>query len=201
MNKTMDPAEIFQSVRELVYVDCQTETSNYFFPHIETIVVEGDTLPSSTLVSFQHVTELKLCTTLTQSMLDNVSMPALTRLVLHVLPATWTIPSLNGRIKCLKIRTNSSLKDEEVEAMCAPTSFAMKCTHVSLTVKSRQSVGLVLNQLVYLESADFSFSSLILLSDLGITENWIREETNIRNFLMTIDTENERVGLWIGQPN
>jgi hypothetical protein len=134
-------------------------------------------------------------------MLDNVSMPALTRLILHVLPETWTVPCLNGRIQYLKLRTTTSLTDEEVEVMCAPTSFAINCKHVSLTIESRQSVRLVLNQLTCLDSADFLFSSPTILGNLGITENWIREETCVRDFLLTADMTNGRLGLWMGRSN
>ena len=204
MTKNMDSAETFQSIRELIYIAYEPKASNgnnYFFPHIEKLVVEGDTLPSSSLLSFQHIIELEFYTALTPYMLDNISMPLLTRLVLRALPTTWTIPSLNGRIKCLKLRTTTSLTDQEVEEMCAPTSFAIDCTHISLTVESRQSVGLVLNQLIYLESVDFLCSSSAIVSNLGIAENWVREKTNIRNFLLTIDTENDRLGLWIGRSN
>jgi hypothetical protein len=203
-NITIDSTEVFQSVRELIYIGCQTEVSNkndYFIPHIETLVLELDTLPPSTLVSLQHVKELKLHTTLTQYMLDNVSMPALTHLILHVLPETWTVPCLNGRIQYLKLRTTTSLTDEEVEVMCAPTSFAINCKHVSLTIESRQSVRLVLNQLTCLDSADFLFSSPTILGNLGITENWIREETCVRDFLLTADMTNGRLGLWMGRSN
>jgi hypothetical protein len=85
--------------------------------------------------------------------------------------------------------------------MCAPTSFAINCKHISLTVESRQSVRLVLNQLIDLESADFLFSSPTILDNLNITENWIREEICVRDFLLTIDTTNGHLGLWIGQSN
>ena len=196
---TIDPMKIFESVRELDYESGVSSTTNYFFPHIEILALATDILPSSEIVSFKHIKELRLHTPLTQYMLSNVSMPALTRLVLQVLPATWTIPCLNERIQYLKLRTNTDLSDEEVEAMCASTSFAVYCKHVTLPIRSRQSVRLLINQLTGLGSVDFRFLGTISVVDLGITEDWIRNETNLRNFLCKIDTENERLTLWIGQ--
>jgi len=201
---TVDAVQVFQSVRELVYIDCETEVSsnsNYFFPHIETLILETDTLPPSRLVSFEHVKELRLHTPLTQCMLSETSMPALTRLILMLRPATWTVPCLNGRIQYLKLRIIACLTDEEVEAMCASTSFAIYCKHVSLPIQSRQSIRLLLNQLTCLESVDFIFRGTVSLDDLAITADWIRDETCLRNFLLTPDIENERLGLWIGRSN
>jgi hypothetical protein len=197
---TVDTREIFKPVRELVYLGCAAEvtnTSHYFFPYIETLVVETDTLPPTKIVSFEHITELKLHTPLTRHMLIEVSMPALTRLVLKVLPETWTIPSLNGRIQYLKLRTTTLLTDEEVESMCNSASFAINCKHISLPIRSRQNIGLLLNQLTYLESIDFIFLETISVANLAITEDWIRKETCLRNFLLTVDVRNERLVLWI----
>jgi hypothetical protein len=199
-----DAVEIFQSIRELVYINCEMEVSsnnNYYFPHIETLILETDTVPSSKLISFEHVKELRLHTPLTQYMFSEVSMPALTRLILQILPATWTVPCFHGRIQYLKLRTTASLTDEEVLAMCTSTSFAINCKHISLPIQSRQSVRFLLNQLLYLESVDLIFPRDAFVDDTVITEDWIREETCLRNFLLTIDIENDRLGLWIGRSN
>ncbi len=201
---TVDVIKVFDSVRELVYVGCEPDVSinnNFFFSHIETLVLETDTLPSSRLVSFEHVKELRLYTPLTQYTLSEVSMPALTRLILQVLPATWTVSCLNERIQYLKLRTIASLTDEEVTAMCASTSFAINCKHVSLPIQSRQSVRLLLNQLTCLESVDFIFYGTVSVPDLAITEDWIRDQTYLRHFLLTNDVGNERMGLWINRSN
>jgi hypothetical protein len=202
--KMVDAIEVFDSVRELVYIGCETEISsnnNYFFPHIETLVLENDALPPSRLVSFEHIKKLRLHTPLTQYIFNDVSMPALTRLILQVLPATWTVSYLNRRLRYLKLRTTESLTDEEVEAMCASTSFAIHCKHIGLPIRSRQSVRLLLNQLTYLESVDFIFRKTVPMVDLAITEDWIRNETCLRNFLLTTDIANERLCLWISRSN
>ncbi len=85
--------------------------------------------------------------------------------------------------------------------MCASTSFAIYCKHVSLPIQSRQSIRLLLNQLTCLESVDFIFRGRVSLDDLAITADWIRDETCLCNFLLTPDIENERLGLWIGRSN
>ena len=200
---TVDAMKIFESVRELVYLGCETEvpsTIHYFFPHIETLTLETDILPPSEIVSFEHITELRLHTPLTQHMFSEVSMPALTRLILKFLPETWTIPCLSGRIQYLKLRTTTALTDEEVESMCTSTSFAVHCKHVSLPIRSRQNVCLLLNQLTCLESTDFLFHETSV-ADLAITADWITDKACLRNFLLTIDVENERLVLWIGRSN
>jgi hypothetical protein len=201
---TVDTIEIFKPVRELVYLGCETEVTNnshYFFPHIETLVLETDALPPTKILSFEHITELRLHTPLTRQMLSEVSMPALTRLVLKVLPETWTIPSRNGRIQYLKLRTTTPLTDEQVESMCNSASFAINCKHISLPIRSKQNIGLLLNQLTYLESIDFIFLGTISVANSAITEDLIRKETCLRNFLLTVDVENQRMVLWIGKSN
>lgn len=203
MTTSVDAIQVFDSVRELTYVGYEAEVSsnsNYFFPHVETLDLESDTLPSSKLISFEHVKELKLQAQLTQDLLNDVSMPALTRLILRVLPATWIIPCLNRQIQYLELRTER-LDDDEVEEMCAPTSFAIHCKHISLPVQSKHNICLLLNRLTRLESVDFKFDGPLDIFDPTITEDWIKDETSLRNFLLTKNTEDNRFGLWIGRSN
>jgi hypothetical protein len=198
----IDAYDAFKRIRELEYIGSETDVpinSNYLFPNIDKLFLINDKLPSSKIVCFDHVTKLELNTPLTHDMLNEVSMPALKRLILAVLPETWIVPCLNRRIQYLKLRQMIGLTDEDIEAMCASTSFAITCKHLSVPIRTRQSVCVLLNRLTYLTSVDIRCCSTISITDLDITDDWIRDGTNLHNFLLTIDRENDRVGLWIGR--
>ena len=68
---------------------------------------------------------------------------------------------------------------------------------LSLTIQTRQSLPVLLNQLTHLTSIDITLCRTELETNLAITEDWIRDETSLQNFLFTVDEENQRIGLWI----
>lgn len=194
----------FEEITELYYSGYNADrrfSSLDYFPKLRHLILETDMFPPSSLVCLDHVEELRLTTPLTEELFKNVSLPTLKRLVLDVLPLTWSVLMLTGGLESLKTRLMCGVIDHVVQEMCATTSFVLLCKHICVHVNSISSVNLILNKLTCLESAHFTFPELGSTRDFEMVEQFFRGITHLRNFHLTTYEERPSFKLWIDRKN